>query len=98
DRLATLRGRSLNALHKDELDLDGIDAVFVSVPTPSTDDGIDLSHLDEACKALGATMQSIDHDPLVVFRSTMPPGTTRKRLIPNLEDASGKKIGQGFNV
>jgi len=98
DRLAALRGRSLTALHKDEMDLDGVDAVFVSVPTPSTADGIDLSYLDEACKALGASLQAIDHDPLIVFRSTMPPGTTRNRLIPNLEEASGRKIGQGFEV
>lgn len=98
DRLASLRDRGLEALHADEMTLDQIEAVFVSVPTPSSDDGIDLSHLDQACKSLGANLQSVGHAPLIVFRSTVPPGTTRDRLIPNLEEASDRKVGQGFNA
>jgi hypothetical protein len=33
-----------------------------------------------------------------VFRSTIPPGTTRQKLIPALEDASGRTAGIDFYV
>jgi nucleotide sugar dehydrogenase len=98
DRLNVLRGQGLSALHVDETSFDAFDAIFVAVPTPSRHNGIDLSYLDSACKTLGGALQGSDGKPLVVFRSTMPPGTTRNHLIPRLEQLSGKTAGKDFFV
>jgi UDPglucose 6-dehydrogenase len=85
------------------MNLDGIDAVFVAVPTPASSHGIDTSYLDDACRTLArlisyAAAPDRATPPLVVFRSTMPPGTTRQRLIPALEYGSGKEAGADFLV
>ena len=72
--------------------LDETDAVFVAVPTPAADDGVDTSYLESACKTLGRLLQTTERgsEPkLLVFRSTMPPGTTRNTLIPAIEAGSG---------
>jgi nucleotide sugar dehydrogenase len=97
-RIAELRDDGLHAIHVDEMSLDGVEAVFVAVPTPSTEDGIVLRYLDSACEMLGSRLAETTGRPLVVFRSTMPPGTTRERLIPALEEASGKVAGVDFLV
>jgi UDPglucose 6-dehydrogenase len=98
DRIALLRADGLNAIHVAEMDLGRVRTVFVCVPTPSTSAGIDLSSLDDACKTIGAAMQTVDVHPLIVFRSTVPPGTTRRRLIPHLQEASGRTEGRDFDV
>ncbi|MGZ4618444.1 MAG: 2-dehydropantoate 2-reductase N-terminal domain-containing protein [Frankiaceae bacterium] len=100
-RLDALTAEGLNAVPPEEMDLTGATAVFVSVPTPSQDGGgVDLSFVDVACKSIGAALREVSpHDfPLVVFRSTMPPGTTRFRLIPQLEEVSGRRAGTDFGV
>ena len=84
--------------HVDEMSLEGVDAIFVAVPTPAARRGIEMSYLDEACKTLGRLLQTTGGSPLLVFRSTMPPGTTRMRLIPALEMGSGKRAGVDFLV
>ena len=59
---------------------------LISVPTPSLPDGqVDLSYLAE-------------ERVTVVVRSTVLPGTTRNRVIPTLESASGRRHGEGFSV
>ena len=98
DRLTELSDRGLATVHADQLTLDGVEAVFVAVPTPSTVRGIDLSAVDAACKALGSALQTADTDPLIVFRSTMVPGTTRHGIVPQLQDMSGRSEGDAFHV
>jgi len=101
DRLSELREEGHTTQHVDEMSLYGIKAVFVSVPTPAAIDGIDTAYLDLACKTLGRLLQTRHRDddvPLLVFRSTMPPGTTRQRVIPALESGSGKRAGIDFLV
>ncbi len=93
-RLDVLTAEGLNAIPPEEMDLTRATAVFVSVPTPSQDGGgVDLSFVDSACKSIGAALREVSPDvfPLVVFRSTMPPGTTRTRLIPQIEEVSGRR-------
>jgi UDPglucose 6-dehydrogenase len=97
-RIAELRNDGLHAIHADAMSLDGYEAVFVAVPTPSTEDGIVFRYLDAACEMLGSRLAETIERPLIVFRSTMPPGTTRERLVPALEDASGKVAGEDFLV
>jgi nucleotide sugar dehydrogenase len=98
DRLASLRSDGHSTAHVDEMSLDDINAVFVAVPTPTGAHGIDTSFLEDACKTIGRLLQTTTTAPLVVFRSTMPPGTTRHLIIPALEQGSGKHAGSDFLV
>ena len=101
DRLSILRNEGHATQHVDGMTLDRTDAVFVAVPTPASDDGVDTSFLESACKTLGRLLQSTDRgsEPkLLVFRSTMPPGTTRNTLIPAIEAGSGLRAGVDFLV
>lgn len=47
------------------------DIVFIAVPTPSTENGFDDSYLLEAMKSVG-------NNTIVVIKSTIPVGTTKK--------------------
>jgi UDPglucose 6-dehydrogenase len=100
DRLAALRNGGHMTQHVDEMTLNQVDAVFVAVPTPAADGGIETSYLDQACKTLARLLQTSysSAPPIFVFRSTMPPGTTRERIIPALESGSGRRLGDDFLI
>src|SRR4051794_39091966 len=67
-RLAHLAEQRLDTTHVDDMSLADVDAVFVSVPTPSTEDGIVLDYLLAACESLGGALVDTNR-PLIVFRS-----------------------------
>lgn len=100
--IAELRADGHRAVLPDEMDLDGCAAVFVSVDAPTVSDPEprpDLANLRQATVAIGKCLANIRSDfPVVVFRCTQLPGTTRKELIPLLEEASGKSAGYDFGV
>lgn len=84
---------------------DVIDAItttrvsMVCVGTPSAHDGsVDLSQLTAACESIGPALALVDHYHLVVIRSTVLPGTTRRTVIPLLERVSGRRAGDAFGV
>jgi UDPglucose 6-dehydrogenase len=70
------------------------DVSFISVPTPATSDGIDLSYIKDASKNIGKSLANKDSYHLVVVKSTVVPYTTEKVVIPILEKYSGKKVGE----
>jgi GDP-mannose 6-dehydrogenase len=75
------------------------DASIVCVGTPSSAGGeVDLSQLIETSKAIGKYLRGATHMHHVIFRSTVPPGTTEEVLIPLLEAESGKKRGKDFHA
>jgi UDP-N-acetyl-D-glucosamine dehydrogenase len=77
-------------------DLAQVDAAIIAVPTPLTRNREpDLSPLEDSAARLGEVLQ---HGQLVVLESTTYPGTTREKLVPMLEERSGLKAGQDFNV
>ncbi len=96
--VAGLGAQGRTAIFPADIELAGVAAVFVAVTAPTAPDGIDLSYLEQACKSLGAAIAECCTQPVVVFRCTIPPGTTRTRLVPLLEGASGKKAGIDFGV
>ncbi len=74
------------------------DVSFVSVGTPSAPDGsVSMRAVDEVIRSIGAAIARKDTPHTVVMRSTVPPGTAEDRVIPALEQASGKKLGVGFH-
>lgn len=55
----------------------------------------DFTQLRQACRALGPTIRRGD---LIMLRSTLPVGTTRKEVVPLLEKIAGLKAGRAFHV
>ncbi|UQX12294.1 hypothetical protein [Candidatus Mycobacterium methanotrophicum] len=99
-RVQMLRRDGHRACLPPDLNLDGVDLILVSVPTPTNDFGLDFSHLTESTNDIGAALRRCQSNtyPVVVYRSTMLPGSTRSRLVPRLETVSGGRAGVDFGV
>jgi UDP-N-acetyl-D-glucosamine/UDP-N-acetyl-D-galactosamine dehydrogenase len=68
----------------------------VAVPTPiNSDKTPDLTPIIGATKAVG---RNLVKGSIVVFESTVYPGTTEEICIPILEEQSGLKFGEDFKV
>ncbi len=75
----------------------GTEVSFISVGTPSGPDGaVSMRAVDEVAAAIGHELRTKSGQHTVVMRSTVPPGTAEDRVIPALEQASGKQHGVGF--
>jgi len=69
---------------------------IIAVGTPiSNNSEPDLTALNQVIKKIGSTLKKGD---LVILRSTVPVGTTRKIVVSQLEKLSGLIIGKSFNV
>ena len=95
------RGLVRSALSIDPF-IDELDLVIICVGTPSRADGkLDLTHLLEVTRQLGraVTRRQAGRDPLLlVFRSTMPPGTIDRLVAPTLLKASGEEPGRFYEI
>ena len=60
------------------------DTIFLSVPTPSNEDGsVNLNYVEDALQEISEITSDIEQgaislDNIILIRSTIPPGTTRK--------------------
>jgi UDPglucose 6-dehydrogenase len=94
-----LNSAGYTARHVDELSRsEEFDIFMLSVQTPTEGNRIRLEYLKRALKQVGEAIGKMKSIPLVVTRSTVPPGTTEKLFVPILEKASGKKVEQGFTI
>lgn len=72
------------------------DAVMVTVGTPLDDDGKpDVSSVETVADQLG---RYVMNNQLIVFRSTVTPGTIADIVRPRLESASGLTAGETFDL
>ncbi len=79
--------------------LEFTEVTFVSVGTPSREDGsIDLSFIEKVSEQIGKALGEKDSYHVVVVKSTVVPGTTEDVVMKNLEKESGKKAGEDFGV
>ncbi|MEM0481456.1 MAG: UDP-glucose/GDP-mannose dehydrogenase family protein [Nitrososphaerota archaeon] len=80
--------------------LERIDTIFITVGTPTSSDGApDLTQVKEASRQVGEAMStSRAATPLIVVKSTVPPGTTWHVVRPIIEEASGRSCGDGFHL
>lgn len=75
------------------------DLSFVCVGTPSLPNGDqNLDAMTRLAEQLGDAIRDKDQVHTVVIRSTVQPGTTESRILPIIEERSGKKAGEGFHV
>ena len=67
---------------------------FISVGTPSAPNGsVALGAVDAVIASIGRAARDKPGPHVVVMRYTVPPGTAEDRVIPLLEQAAGRKIG-----
>src|SRR5690349_12374473 len=75
------------------------DVSLICVGTPSAHNGSqDQSAVVRVTRELGAALRLKTTPHIIVFRSTLAPGTVEGILLPVLEEASGKLQGQDFHV
>ena len=77
----------------------GGELTIVAVPTPSRDDGsIDTSAVEAAVRSVGEVLAGGDGPHTVAVKSTVIPGTTEEVLVPILERAAGRAVGEDLSV
>ncbi|MBA2497659.1 MAG: nucleotide sugar dehydrogenase [Acidimicrobiia bacterium] len=75
------------------------DLTIVCVGTPSKSNGdLDLHFAERVATDIGAALADSDSYHVVVFRSTMLPGSVQGRLVPLLEAASGRTVGETLGI
>lgn len=98
NRVDQLRSKGFDATTDMEYAVKNSDITFVSVPTPTVDGKIDLSHVLSATKALALTLKTKDQYHVVVIKSTVVPTTTENIVKSIIEEVSGKKCGIHFGL
>lgn len=72
---------------------------MICVGTPSKENGdVDLTYVLRVAEKLGQLLKNKKEFHTLIFRSTIPPGTTEDKIIPVLEENSGKKVYIDFDV
>ncbi len=75
------------------------DVTFLSVGTPtSKDGGCDFTFVRQASRAIGQAIAMKSSYHVVVLRCSVPPGTTLDVVVPEIETASGKTLGEDFGI
>jgi GDP-mannose 6-dehydrogenase len=75
------------------------DITFVSVGTPTAEDGgCDDRYIRAAARSIGEGLARKGAFHVVVMRCSIPPGTTLGVMAPEIEAASGLKAGTDFGV
>ena len=71
----------------------------ICVGTPSTiNHGTDLSFVLKVADEIGHAIQHDRKQYIILLRSTVPPNTTRNHLIPALQVASRRTVGESIHV
>jgi GDP-mannose 6-dehydrogenase len=72
---------------------------LICVGTPSRPDGsLDLEYVKQVAGQIGSKLNLAANDHRVVVRSTVLPGSTRGVVLPEVERASGRPAGDGWDV
>src|SRR5262249_4528704 len=75
------------------------DLTFVVVPTPSRPTGaFSLRHLLRVARSVGRALRVKNSFHTVVVTSTVMPGDTAGKVLPALEQTSGKRCGKDFGL
>jgi GDP-mannose 6-dehydrogenase len=96
---AAVRSNKLRATDDVEAAVLGSEISLISVATPSNPNYTpNLSAVDTVIRSIGAAIRKKDSHHTIVLRSTVPPGTTEDRILPILEAAVGRKVGDRLSL
>jgi GDP-mannose 6-dehydrogenase len=77
----------------------GTELSLICVGTPSRSNGsLDDKYLLSVSREIAEVLRSKPSDHILIYRSTMLPGLLKSKIIPLLQEVSGKKEGKGFHV
>jgi len=97
ERMAQLDQSRLRATTSAEDAVLNSDASIVIVPTPSNVlGGFSLRYVLRVCDQIGAGLRRKNDEHVVSVASTVLPGASEHAIIPALETASGRRIGDGL--
>jgi len=92
-------GGRLRATHDHAAAVADADLTFVVVPTPSLADGrFSLEYVRPAVAAVGAALRGRRAPHVVVVTSTVLPGSMEFGVQPVLEEAAGRRVGDGLGL
>ena len=72
---------------------------LICVGTPSQGNGnLNCGHVEHVAKEIGEALRDTPGRHVVVVRSTVLPGTLEERVVPGLEERSGRRLGVDLGV
>jgi GDP-mannose 6-dehydrogenase len=75
------------------------DLSLICVGTPSRPDGsLELAYVKQVASQIGSKLSAAADGHRVVVRSTVLPGSTRGVVLPEIERASGRSAGDGWDI
>ncbi|WP_058533910.1 nucleotide sugar dehydrogenase [Legionella saoudiensis] len=90
---------SLRATHNVYEAITSTDLSFICVGTPSKkNNSLDLQYIEAICKDIGHSLKEKTKHHILVFRSTIFPGTLENVALPLLEKYSDKRDGIDFSI
>ena len=96
---ATVNQGSVEVSNDVSVGIDNTDISFVCVGTPSLNNGDQNQNaILRLTEQLGEALRHKTERHILVYRSTLVPGTVENTLIPILESTSGKRNGIDFDV
>ncbi len=96
---AAVKAGKLRATADVEFAVLGSDVSLISVATPSNPNYTpNLTAVDAVVRSIGAALRKKEGHHTIVLRSTVAPGTTEDRILPILEESSGRKVGVGLSL
>ncbi len=77
----------------------GSEVSFVCVGTPSSLDGSqDLTAIRRVTEQIGVALRNVEHYHVIVYRSTIQPGTIENIVKPILKETSGRELGVNYGI
>jgi GDP-mannose 6-dehydrogenase len=98
--LATvLREKRLRVTTSPAEALEGAEVSMICVGTPSQPNGnLSTDNMDRVIEQVGAALAGRTDYHVVAIRSTMLPGLVASRVVPRLEAASGRRVGESLGL
>lgn len=95
-RSMVAEGRIRATTDSDEA-IENTELTLICVGTPSNGNGsLKLDFIQSVCREIGVSLSRIDRYHTIVVRSTVLPETSEGRLIPLIEQQSGRRAGADF--
>ncbi|HXV35655.1 MAG TPA: nucleotide sugar dehydrogenase [Myxococcota bacterium] len=96
---ALVRGGRLRATDDPAAALADAELSLICVGTPSRADGsLELEFVKQVASQIGSKLSVTARGHRVVVRSTVLPGSTRGAVLPEIERASGRAAGDGWDI